>query len=197
MQMKTVFSRRTAIFSGVAVALVPGISQAGTAIYRYDPLGRVVGVIQTNGTSTWYNYDSAGNRTSRRSGANIQPNGFDADYYRLFYPDLFNANFSVQDAINHYNDHGRFEGRNPSAYFNTSGYLSAYPDIAAAGVNPLDHYHNSGWRESRDPSPLFSTSGYRTHYPDIVAANIDPHEHFIRYGVFEGRQPYGTGNYHP
>ncbi len=190
-------TRRAILGSGLAASLLPVSASASETIYRYDALGRVAGVIHPNGSSSWYQYDSAGNRTSKRSGGNIQPNGFDADYYRLLYWDLFNANFTVQDAINHYNNNGWHEGRDPSAYFSTTGYLSAYPDVAAAGINPLDHYHIWGWHELRDPSPRFSTNGYRVNYPDITAANVDPHQHFVQNGLFEGRQPFGTGGFRP
>jgi 1,4-dihydroxy-2-naphthoate octaprenyltransferase len=41
-----------------------------------------------------------------------------------------------------------------------SWYLRTYPDIAAAGMDPVEHYLRAGWREGRDPRPDFSTSGY-------------------------------------
>jgi hypothetical protein len=34
--------------------------------------------------------------------------------------------------------------RNPNALFDTSGYLAACADGAAAHINPLDHYHQFG-----------------------------------------------------
>jgi serralysin len=43
------------------------------------------------------------------------------------------------------------EGRDPSAAFDTLGYLAANPDVAAAHVNPLDHYLNNGIYEGRTP----------------------------------------------
>jgi len=44
---------------------------------------------------------------------------------------------------------GWHEGRDPSAGFDTTGYLAANPDVAAAGVNPLDHYLMFGVYEGR------------------------------------------------
>ena len=41
------------------------------------------------------------------------------------------------------------EGRDPSARFDTLGYLAANPDVAAAGVNPLDHFLQFGIYEGR------------------------------------------------
>ena len=41
------------------------------------------------------------------------------------------------------------EGRDPSACFDTLGYLAANPDVAAADVNPLDHFLTFGIYEGR------------------------------------------------
>ena len=41
------------------------------------------------------------------------------------------------------------EGRDPSPVFDTSAYLAANPDIAAAGLDPLDHYLRFGVYEGR------------------------------------------------
>ena len=34
-------------------------------------------------------------------------------------------------------------------HFDTTGYLAANPDVAAAGINPLDHYLTLGTYEGR------------------------------------------------
>ena len=47
---------------------------------------------------------------------------------------------------------GWHEGRDPNAFFSTVVYLSANPDVKAAGVNPLDHFDSAGWKEGRVPS---------------------------------------------
>jgi hypothetical protein len=41
------------------------------------------------------------------------------------------------------------EGRDPSPAFDTTSYLSANPDVAAAHVNPLVHFLQSGHYEGR------------------------------------------------
>jgi serralysin len=41
------------------------------------------------------------------------------------------------------------EGRDPSARFDTLGYLAANPDVAAGGANPLAHYMQFGIYEGR------------------------------------------------
>ena len=47
---------------------------------------------------------------------------------------------------------GWHEGRDPNAFFSTAIYLSANPDVKAAGVDPLVHFDQSGWKEGRVPS---------------------------------------------
>ena len=53
--------------------------------------------------------------------------------------------------MQHYELYGWLEGRDPSAGFDTLHYIAAYPDVAAAHVNPLDHYLNNGIYEGRSP----------------------------------------------
>ena len=44
---------------------------------------------------------------------------------------------------------GWHEGRDPSVAFDTTSYLAAYPDVAAADVNPLQHFLQFGMHEGR------------------------------------------------
>ncbi len=73
--------------------------------------------------------------------------------------------------------------------FNASWYLARYPDVAAAGLNPLEHFIAHGASEGRDPNPLFDTDWYLTRYPDVAADGVNPLEHFIAHGTSEGRDP--------
>lgn len=73
-------------------------------------------------------------------------------------------------------------------YFDEDFYLTAYPDVAKAGVDPIQHYLDAGWQERRDPSLLFSTRFYLDNYPDVVAAGVNPFYHYIAAGKAEGRQ---------
>lgn len=73
--------------------------------------------------------------------------------------------------------------------FNREFYLSTYPDIAAAGVDPLDHYILQGWKEGRDPTPSFSTQHYVDANPDVIDAGLHPFFHYIIAGRTEGRAP--------
>ncbi len=83
--------------------------------------------------------------------------------YAQFYGDIIDRNFLVGDAFyaihnpdvreagidaeRHYDQYGWREGRDPDAFFSTTGYLAANPDVRAANVNPLQHFDQYGWRE--------------------------------------------------
>jgi len=73
--------------------------------------------------------------------------------------------------------------------FDAPFYLSANPDVAAAGHDPVEHFLSSGWMEGRDPSPAFSVSEYLEAYPDIAAARVNPFVHYLHTGRAEGRSP--------
>jgi len=53
--------------------------------------------------------------------------------------------------LRHYAQSGWKEGRDPSAGFDTRGYLADNPDVAVASMNPLDHYLMFGIYEGRQP----------------------------------------------
>lgn len=110
--------------------------------------------------------------------------GVDDLYYFLHNPDVWAAHL---DPEQHYQQFGWKEGRDPNAYFSTSGYLAANPDVAAAGMNPLAHYEEFGWKEGRDASINFDTTRYLAANPDVAAAGMDPLIHFLTYGQAEGR----------
>ncbi len=74
-----------------------------------------------------------------------------------------------------------------TAAFDHAYYLSAYPDIAAAGVDPLDHYLTAGRREGRDPRPDFNPADYLEVNPDVGASGVDPFLHWLVAGKAEGR----------
>jgi len=73
--------------------------------------------------------------------------------------------------------------------FSAEFYLSSYPDIRDAGIDPVWHYTVSGWKEGRDPSLSFSTRYYLETYPDIRAAGVNPFYHYLASGKAEGRAP--------
>jgi len=57
--------KRAALVAAFAAALGGLVSPAfaGTTVYKYDALGRVVEVDYPDGTKVFYAYDAAGNRT--------------------------------------------------------------------------------------------------------------------------------------
>lgn len=73
--------------------------------------------------------------------------------------------------------------RTPKDYFNPSYYLSCYPDVKRAGVDPYTHYMTCGWRENRNPSPEFDTNFYKiSHLTSEQQAAINPLLHFAEEG---------------
>lgn len=85
-----------------------------------------------------------------------------------------------------------------SSLFQSEWYLSEYPDVAAAAVDPLLHFLMFGTLQRRNPNPLFDTSWYLEKYPDVRSAAINPLVHFISFGANEGREPnpyFDTGWY--
>jgi hypothetical protein len=78
---------------------------------------------------------------------------------------------------------------NASEYFDRAWYLATYPDVAAAGVDPVQHYLESGAAEGRDPGPRFSSRGYLCRYHDVAKDNANPLVHYITFGISEGRDP--------
>lgn len=77
-----------------------------------------------------------------------------------------------------------------SKVFDSAYYLSANPDVAAAGIDPLQHFCKSGWQEGRNPHPLFSTIYYLQRYPDVMKAGVNPLEHYLCRGWLDGRDPH-------
>jgi 4-hydroxybenzoate polyprenyltransferase len=61
-------------------------------------------------------------------------------------------------------------------------YLAAYPDVAAAGHDPVSHYLDHGWREGRDPRRDFSTRGYLEIRQDVALSGLNPFVHYLRHG---------------
>jgi glycosyltransferase involved in cell wall biosynthesis len=71
--------------------------------------------------------------------------------------------------------------------FDAGWYLSTYPDVAEAGIDPLDHFICNGAGELRDPGPSFNASWYLKQVHDPRAAT-NPLLHFIRIGASINRR---------
>lgn len=76
-----------------------------------------------------------------------------------------------------------------SEWFDKQWYLDQYPDVRAAGVDPVEHYLTNGWKESRKPSAGFDTAYYLHSNPDVVQSGLNPLWHFVQFGRKEGRLP--------
>jgi glycosyltransferase involved in cell wall biosynthesis len=74
----------------------------------------------------------------------------------------------------------------PHPLFDTRYYLDRYPDVAAAGTNPLAHYLKF---PGCNPHPLFDSAYYLQKNPEAAAAGINPLIHYLTRGAFEGRDP--------
>lgn len=66
-----------------------------------------------------------------------------------------------------------------SGQFDHEYYLSKYPDIRDADVNPLWHFIRVGWKENRNPSPSFNTKYYISNNPELKFSRNNPLVHFI------------------
>ena len=91
-----------------------------------------------------------------------------ADYNELKHSNLFNAkwykkNYNIPDNYDpteHYLNQGFKCGYNPSELFHNDFYLSTYPDILFADINPLIHYIRFGKSEGRQITPSTPSADY-------------------------------------
>jgi hypothetical protein len=76
-----------------------------------------------------------------------------------------------------------------AALIHRDWYLARYPDVAAAGLEPVDHYTAVGADKGYDPNPLFDTDWYQARYPEVLASGLNPLLHYITVGALLGRNP--------
>ena len=81
-------------------------------------------------------------------------NEFDAEFYAEKYKFL-----QTDDYLSHFLKEGWKEGLDPCDWFSTSQYLTAYPDVAASGVNPFFHYLHYGKAEGRNGGLVGTNKG--------------------------------------
>lgn len=74
-----------------------------------------------------------------------------------------------------------------SELFDSNWYQRQYPDVSAAGLDPVKHYVKFGGAEGRAPGPNFDSAAYLNANPDVAAANINPLVHYIKFGKKEAR----------
>ncbi|BDG71942.1 glycoside hydrolase family 99-like domain-containing protein [Roseomonas fluvialis] len=73
--------------------------------------------------------------------------------------------------------------------FDAAHYLAAYPDIAAAGIEPFAHFYDHGYTEGRRPNPYFDPLWYLAQNPDVAQGGLNPLFHYAFHGDAEGRRP--------
>lgn len=67
--------------------------------------------------------------------------------------------------------------------FDGAFYLEKYPDVRAAGLDPLRHYIEHGAAEGRKPHRLFDPDFYLRQQPEARAAGVDPLVDFLEGGA--------------
>lgn len=76
-----------------------------------------------------------------------------------------------------------------SGLFLPEGYLEQYPDVAAAGVDPLHHFIRWGAAEGRQPFVGFDVKAYRQSAGLMNRPDINPLYHYIVAGQELGLRP--------
>jgi len=119
---------------------------------------------------------------------------FDEAAYLRAYDDVAQAinTGHLSSAMQHYQNWGTNEGRNPNDLFNESWYLQRNPDVAAAVAaeqigSGYAHYMAWGWAEGRSPAAWMNVNAYLTENPDVAQANVNPMAHYLMHGYAEGR----------
>ena len=126
---------------------------------------------------------------------------FDESYY-------LDRNLDVSQAVNagtftngleHFQQFGRTEGRDPSELFDTEFYLQSNVDIEVAFIEgvttPIEHFLEFGQVENRDPIPEFDTNFYLVNNSDVDAVVPDfitAYQHYLEFGQTEGRSAVGN-----
>jgi hypothetical protein len=73
--------------------------------------------------------------------------------------------------------------------FDEDWYRVRYPDVTAAGIDPLQHFMDAGVLEGRNPNALFDSDWYLATYDDVAQAGIPAVFHYVAHGAAEMRDP--------
>lgn len=139
---------------------------------------------------------------------------FDSAFYLSANPDVLAANMNP---LLHFVKYGKAEGRSwrsnefPSLlttaptdikparpysdaelkcvrpFFDSAYYLSMYPDVREAGIDPFEHFMSVGWREYRNPCANFNTATYLRINKDVATSDLNPLLHYAQNGMNEDR----------
>ncbi|MEE7493065.1 glycosyltransferase [Methylobacterium oryzae] len=118
---------------------------------------------------------------------------FDPTYYAEVYHLTFT---DPNEAILDFDRVGWRAGRDPSATFRTGYYLYRYPDVRAAGTNPLIHYIEHGRNEGR---PCRPTDAYNDRWRAVFATeeafwNFDQNVELIKNSLLFDTNFYAANN---
>jgi len=114
------------------------------------------------------------------------PDSFWAVFDEEFYVQMYGTPRYISPA-RHYLLHGWIRHLDPSPFFSVKWYLSAYPEVAAAGQEPLTHYLEHGYRVGHNPAPWFDGAWYAAENPDFDPNRMSPLEHYVASGITAGR----------
>lgn len=114
------------------------------------------------------------------------PDSFWAVFDEEFYTQMYGTPRYISPA-RHYLLHGWIRHLDPSPFFSVQWYLSAYPDVAAGGLEPLTHYLEHGYRAGHNPAPWFDGAWYAAENPDFDLNTMSPLEHYIASGMTAGK----------
>jgi hypothetical protein len=73
--------------------------------------------------------------------------------------------------------------------FDVRWYLSAYPDVAAAGLSPMHHFISGGSLEGRNPNAWFDTVWYTRTHLGSPPRDLTAFEHYVSRGRAAGLSP--------
>lgn len=104
---------------------------------------------------------------------------FDRDFYYQENPDIAAAGL---DPVEHYLEHGAYEGRKPHALFEVEEYIRDQPGLKESGTPALVHYLRRGKLEEIDPFVLFDATWYLDGNPEAEASSLTPLEHYLTIG---------------
>ncbi|MGE0222074.1 MAG: hypothetical protein AB7F35_24960 [Acetobacteraceae bacterium] len=93
-------------------------------------------------------------------------------------------------AVDQQQEDQRIAAYRDSGLFDVAWYKIFYPDINAAGIDPLLHFARFGMAEGRLANRYFDPSWYLRTNPDVSNAQLDPFIHYWRHGDQEGRRPH-------
>ncbi len=77
--------------------------------------------------------------------------------------------------------HSQINKLRSSGYFDEEWYLTQYPDVAEAGMEPIKHYILYGATEGRNPSPSFNTIHYISTNSEAATSGINPLIHYLEH----------------